>query len=249
MLNWLKQLITSTPDLPAVDLSKLEVDMHSHLIPAIDDGAGDLDDSLQMIRRFAELGYRKLITTPHVMSDFYKNDPNTIKSGLQTVQQRLDQEGISIELEAAAEYYLDENLEDLIEKDQLLTFGDKHLLFELPFISEPPNFKSIVFELQTRGYKPILAHPERYGYWYREFDKYRELADQGVYLQLNMLSLIGHYSPQTQKIAEQLVEEDLISFLGSDCHNIFHLELIEKARKTKSIHQLMESGKLRNKVL
>jgi len=249
MIQWLKNIFSSKLDLPPIDLGVLEVDVHSHLIPGIDDGAKDLEDSLQMIRRFAELGYRKLITTPHVMSDFYKNSPETILPGLENVKGRLKQEGISIEIEAAAEYYLDEGLEPLIEKKELLTFGDNHVLFELPFISEPQNFKSVIFELQTQGYKPVLAHPERYGFWYNDFDKYHELHDQGVLLQLNILSLMGHYSPETKKIAERMVKEGIVSLIGSDCHHIHHQELMEIARRTESLHQLIESGRLKNATL
>jgi tyrosine-protein phosphatase YwqE len=120
------------------------------------------------------------------------------------------------------------------------------VLFELPFIAEPPNLASAVFELQTNGYKPILAHPERYGFWYKDFDKYHEMKDRGVHLQLNILSLIGHYSPETQKIAERMIDEDLVTFLGSDCHNVGHQQLIEIARTKPYVHQLIESGKLLN---
>lgn len=245
-MNWLKKWFAPKVDLPAADLGRLEVDMHSHLIPAIDDGSQSIEDSLAMIRRFAELGYRKLVTTPHVMSDFYRNSPEIILGGLEKVRLRLKQENINIELNAAAEYYLDENLEKLVSEKEVLTLSDNFVLFELPFIAEPPNFKSIIFELQTQGYRPVLAHPERYGFWYNDFQKYRDLHDQGVHLQLNMLSLIGHYSPETQKIAEKLVDENLISFLGSDCHNLFHLDLIERARKTPHLHKLLDSGKLLN---
>lgn len=249
MINWLKSLFSSQETLEPADLSVLKADMHSHLIPAIDDGSKSLEDSLQMIQRFAELGYKKLITTPHVMSDFYKNDPNSILGGLEKLNSFLREKGLDIKVEAAAEYYLDEHLQNLVEAEKLLTFGDKYVLFEMPFIAEPPNLKQVIFELQTRGYKPILAHPERYGFWYRDFDRYRELHDQGVMLQLNMLSLIGHYSPQTQKIAERMVDEELISFLGSDCHNTHHLELIDEARTRPYFHKLLESGKLKNSFL
>lgn len=249
MINWLKSLFTSQKTLEAADLSVLKADMHSHLIPAIDDGSQSLEDSLEMIRGFANLGYQKLITTPHVMSDFYKNDPDSILGGLEKLNSFLNEKGMAIKIEAAAEYYLDEQLQDLVEAEKLLTFGDNHVLFEMPFIAEPPNLKQLIFEMQTRGYKPILAHPERYGFWYKDFERYVELHDQGVQLQLNMLSLIGHYSPQTQKIAERLIDEELISFLGSDCHNTHHLELIEQARRMPYFHKLMESGKLKNSVL
>jgi len=249
MINWLKSLFASPEHLAAADLSVLKADMHSHLIPAIDDGSQSLDNSLEMIKRFVDLGYQKLITTPHVMSDFYKNDAESIVGGLKKLKEYLKKHGIQIEMEAAAEYYLDEQLLELVEAEKLLTFGDKYVLFELPFIAEPPNLKQLVFEMQTRGYKPILAHPERYGFWYKDFDRYRELHEQGVMLQLNMLSLIGHYSPQARKIAEQLIDEELISFLGSDCHNVAHLDLIDKARSMPYFHKLLESRKLRNSLL
>mgnify|MGYP003638203842 CR=1 FL=1 len=249
-MTWIKQLFSKEKALPPADLGgSLTVDLHSHLIPGIDDGSKDLADSIAMIRRFVELGYKKIITTPHVMSDYYKNSPETILDGLSILKQELEKQRITIEIEAAAEYYLDENLEEKIELQQILSFGDGYVLFELPFMAEPPNLASTIFKLQTNGYKPILAHPERYGFWYNDFNKFIEMKDKGVHLQLNILSLIGHYSPETQKIAERLIDENLISFLGTDCHNLGHLNLIEQARTKKYLHQLLESGELKNQSL
>lgn len=249
-MNWLKKIFSTEKSYPPADLGgTLKVDLHSHLIPGIDDGAKDMEDSIAMVRRFADLGYQKLITTPHVMSDFYKNTPEIILGGLEELKANLPKHGIKMEIEAAAEYYLDEHLQEKIKNNQLLTFGDNYLLFELPFIAEPPNLASIIFELQTNGYKPILAHPERYGFWYNDFNQYRQLKDKGVHLQLNLLSLIGHYSPETQKIAERLIDEELISFLGSDCHNQMHQELFELASTKEHLHRLIESGNLLNSEL
>lgn len=245
-MSLLKKLFRKEKPYPPADLAVLKTDFHSHLIPGIDDGAKDMDDAIAMIRRFKELGYQKLITTPHVMSDFYRNEPETILQGLEELKQELQRQKIVMNIEAAAEYYLDEFLEEKIAAKSLLTFGDDYVLFELPFMSEPPNLTSIIFELQTNGYKPIIAHPERYGFWYNDFDKYHEIKNKGVELQLNILSLIGHYSPETQKISERLIDEGLISFLGSDCHNQIHQDLIEHARTKKYLHQLLESGLLKN---
>jgi len=248
-MNWLSKLFKREEKLDPIDLGILKTDFHSHLIPGIDDGAKTLEDSITMIRRFKELGFQKIITTPHVMSDFYKNSPEIILSGLDTVRKELDKQHIQIEIEAAAEYYLDETLDEKIKNHSLLTCGDNYVLFELPFMTEPPNLASTIFELQTNGYKAVLAHPERYGYWYRDFDKYHELKDKGVFLQLNILSLIGHYSPETQKIAERMIDEGLISFLGSDCHHMVHQDLMEIARTKKHLHKLIESGLLKNNTL
>jgi tyrosine-protein phosphatase YwqE len=248
-MSWFSKLFKKEEILEPIDLGQLKTDFHSHLIPGIDDGAKDMEDSLVMIKRFKSWGYQKVITTPHVMSDFYRNTPDTILGGRDQVARELAQEGIALSFEAAAEYYLDETLEEKIKSKELLTFGDNYVLFELPFMAEPPNLASAIFEMQTNGYKPILAHPERYGYWYKEFDKFQEMKDKGVLLQVNILSFIGHYSPETQKITERLVDENLVSFLGTDCHNQGHQELIEIARTKKYVHRLIESGRLLNHTL
>lgn len=245
-MSWLKRLLGAEKKLDPIDLATLKLDLHSHLIPEIDDGSKSVEDSLNMLRRFKDLGFQKVITTPHVMSDFYRNTPEIINGGLEKVKEALKANHIELEIEAAAEYYLDEYFVSLIEKGELLTLGKNYVLFELPFLAEPPNLSSVIFALQSNGYEPILAHPERYPYWYSNFEKYRELKERGVHLQLNILSLIGHYSPQTQKIAERLIDEELISFLGTDCHHEMHLDLIEIARQKKYLHQLINSGKLRN---
>lgn len=248
-MSWFSKLFKKEEVLQPADLSGLRVDMHSHLIPGIDDGSKSLEDSVQMIRKFVEMGYQKIITTPHVMSDFYRNTPEIILGGMEDVQQELKKQNIAIEFEAAAEYYLDENLPAKITDKSLLTFGDNYVLFELPFMTEPPNFSSFIFDLQTNGYKPILAHPERYGFWHNDFEKYRDVKDRGVDLQLNILSLIGHYGPEAKKIAERLIDEGLVTFLASDCHNLMHQQGLEVARTKKYFHQLLNSGLLKNSKL
>jgi len=245
-MSWLSNLFKKEPALEPADLSLLKTDVHSHLIPSIDDGSKSLEDSINMIRTFKEMGYQKIITTPHVMSDFYKNTPETILGGLEKVKNELKRQNIDIEVEAAAEYYLDETLEPQVKGGKLLTFGKNYLLFELPFMSEPPNLASFIFELQTNGYTPILAHPERYGFYYKEFEKYKELSEKGVHLQLNILSLVGHYGPEAQKIAERLIDEGLITFLGSDCHNVMHQQGLQLARTKPYFHKLLTSGMLKN---
>ncbi len=235
--------------LPPADLSQVQVDIHSHLIPGIDDGAKTIKDSMLLLQRFAELGYKKVITTPHVMSDFYRNTPEIILSGLDKVRNELSKQNFSIEIEAAAEYYLDYELEKKIERKELLALGEKYVLFELPFVAAPDNLYKAIFDMQMNGYIPILAHPERYSYWYRSFDSYYELKEKGVLFQLNAISLTGHYSPETKKNAERLIDENLIDFVGSDCHHLHHLEILNNARTLKYFHKVLESGKLKNKTL
>ena len=202
-MSFLKNIFKKESKLPPINFADFGTDIHSHLIPAIDDGAADVEASITMIKKFKELGFQKIITTPHTMCDYYKNTPETILGGLEDVRKELKAQHIGIEISAASEYNLDDGLSKLIDDKQVLTMGDNYVLFELPFMSEPPNFQEIVFQFQTNGYKPILAHPERYSYWYDDFEKYEELRAKGILLQLNLLSLTGHYSPQTKKVAEK----------------------------------------------
>jgi protein-tyrosine phosphatase len=236
-------------DLPPVNLSVLKTDLHSHFIPGIDDGSQSMEETLDLLQEMVGFGYKKVITTPHIMSDYYKNTPEIILGGLEKVRAAAKENNIEIEIEAAAEYYLDDFFEEKIKSGDLLTFGDNYVLFELPFISEPRMLSSAIFEMQTAGYRPILAHPERYSYWYDDFDKYQNMVDKGVLLQLNINSLSGEYPPETKKMGEKLVEEGMISFLGSDCHNMNHVNMMHSAVKSKSIHDLIASGKLQNSKL
>lgn len=223
-----------------VDLSVLKVDFHSHLIPGIDDGVDSVEEAVDVIRKFKELGYQKVITTPHVMSDYYKNSSETILAGLEKVRERVEQEKIGIVIEAAAEYYADEYLEELIAKKDLLTFGDNYVLFELSFLMEPPNLAKIIFDLQMAGYKPVLAHPERYGFWFKSMEHYHDLKNKGVMLQMNLLSVTGHYSPDVQKTAEKMIKEKLVDFAGSDCHKLHHLHILEQNLKKPSFEGLLD---------
>ena len=239
----------SHPDLGPADLSVLKCDVHSHFIPGIDDGAQTLEQSIELISAMHELGYSKVITTPHVMADGYMNTPEIILSGLETVRRELLVKGIPMEIDAAAEYYLDHELETLVKQKRVLTFGDNLLLFELPFISEPMVLLSVVFEMQTAGYRPVLAHPERYQFWHQDFTMMEKLKDRGVLFQLNTIALMGAYGPSAKKCAEKLIDLGWYELLGSDCHSMGHVDAIKASRTEQYLHKLLGSGKLLNKSL
>ena len=245
MVTWFKKWFEKPLD--PISFDCLKTDMHSHLIPSIDDGATTLEESINMIKVLHELGYQKVITTPHVMNDFYKNTSETILDGLDLVRAELQKQNISIEIEAAAEYYLDYGFEEKIKTGNLLTFSDNYILVETSFIEAPPNFKELIFQLQLEGYKVILAHPERYPFM--NMEDYEDLQSRSVFMQLNLLSLIGHYGKDVQNKANMMIEQDLISFVGTDCHNMGHATIYEKCQTTKAWHHLVESGKLLNHTL
>ena len=231
------------------DLSGLGADVHSHFIPGIDDGAQSMDQSMEMLIAMAELGYRKVVTTPHNMADGYKNTPEIILGGLERVREEAKRRGIAIEVDAAAEYYLDHELEGKVMDRKVLTFGKDMVLFELPFISEPNMLLQVIFQMQTMGYRPVLAHPERYAFWYNDFEKYTRLKERGVLFQLNMIALSGAYGPQAKQIAEKLIDAGHYELIGSDCHSMNHVQAIKNTLTRPYLHKLIASGKLLNATL
>lgn len=231
-------------EMPKLDFSVLGTDLHSHFIPGIDDGAKDLETSILLIKKMKSLGYKKLITTPHVMSDVYQNTTESILNGLQIVKKELKNQDIDIEISAAAEYYVDFEFEQKISLNNFLTFGDNYILIELSFVEPPRNLFDTIFKLQIEKYKVVLAHPERYQYY--NIDDYRELRNRGVLLQINLLSLIGYYSSDIKKKTEKMIREGLVNLVGTDCHNIHHSELYEQCQILPVWHDLINSKKLIN---
>lgn len=239
MLGKLKSLFQSSPkDSP--DFSSLNADMHSHLIPGIDDGAQTIEDSLDLIRALHGLGYRKLITTPHIMSDHYRNNPEIILSGLNSVRDALANENLDMVIEAAAEYYIDDVFVKKLEEEELLTFGNKYLLFEVSFINYPENIREIIFNMQIKGYKPVLAHPERYPFWARKFSEYEMFKDAGVLLQINANSIAGYYGIEAKKTAEKMIDLKMVDLIGTDLHKIEHINGLNQVRKEKYFRKALE---------
>lgn len=231
-------------------LPALKVDIHSHLLPGIDDGVTTLEEAEEIIVNLAAMGYQRIITTPHVMSDAYRNTPEGIQAKLKELQGHLTKKNIAIPVSAAAEYYLDESLFRMVEENRpLLTIGEKYLLFETNFITEPFNLKEFIFLATTRGYKLILAHPERYLYLQNNLEKVQDLVDRGVSLQLNIGSLTGYYSRPVQQMAVKLVERGMIHWLGSDCHHVQQVHLLQKARRLRSFRKALTLSLLNNSLL
>ncbi len=224
------------------DYSSFVVDIHSHLIPGIDDGSKTMEESIELIKRYSALGFKKLVTTPHIMSDAYRNTPDIILGGLDKLREAVLREGIKMELDAAAEYYFDEGFMKLIKEKKLLSIAGKYVLFEVSYMNPPDNVMQAIFDIQIAGYTPILAHPERYPFWYNRFDEYHKIKDAGALLQLNTNSLVGYYGPDAKKIAERMVDEQMIDFIGSDMHGSRHMMALEKCVNEKHLWKLAAKG-------
>lgn len=243
------KLLKKKEPLVPLDLSFIQCDIHSHLIPGIDDGSPSIPDSLTLARGLVDLGYKKAITTPHVMSDFYRNTPEIITSGLENLKKELQNADIPLQMEAAAEYYIDFEFLEKIGKNELLTFGNNYILVEFSFVEPPKNMKEAFFELQTNGYRPVLAHPERYLYWNRDPKDLYELKNRDVMFQMNLLSLMGGYGPDVARAGEMLIENNLIEWLGTDMHHANHMENLKNYQVKESIAEKMHNLNLFNKTL
>jgi protein-tyrosine phosphatase len=230
------------------DLACLRCDLHSHLIPGIDDGSPDLETSIRLIRGLIELGYKKIITTPHINADIFPNTSAIIRAGQAIVTEELRRRHIDVEFRAAAEYLMDERFSNsLATGEPLLTLKDNWVLVELSFAVPAINLREILFDMQLKGYQPVLAHPERYLYFGANKKWYDQLRDVGCFFQLNLLSFAGHYGPDSRQLAEFLVKKRYVDLLGTDLHHEKHLEILRtSARVHRAAAGLVEMGLIKN---
>lgn len=234
------------------DLSFIGADMHSHLLPGIDDGLQELEQTVEFIKDLKGLGYSKLICTPHIFSDLYPNDRETILPKLTMVRDALEKANVDIKIEAAAEYMIDHEFTELIahsKKEDLLTISKDYILVEMSYLSPTPNFDKVIFDLRMLGLQPILAHPERYNYYHNQFSQYERFKELGCKLQVNLLSLSGIYGSQVKKMAEKLLKNQMVDFLGTDMHHEKHLAMLKKLAAKKDFYEIVGNATLLNKTL
>lgn len=232
------------------DLSWIHTDMHSHLIPGIDDGSPDMATSLELIKGFVELGYKKIVTTPHILWEVYPNTAAGITTGADELRSALAEAGIHIELKAAAEYFIDEHFQELLaNKIPLLTISANMVLVEFSMLTAPLDLQEVLFEMQMQNYQPVLAHPERYTYLSRKKEFFDELKNAGCLFQLNLLSISGHYGSAVQELSEYLLKKDYYDFAGTDLHHQRHLAALQKMGTSAFLKRLREAGSLKNHLL
>ncbi|MEQ8244511.1 MAG: CpsB/CapC family capsule biosynthesis tyrosine phosphatase [Fulvivirga sp.] len=225
-----------------VAIPELGVDLHSHLLPGVDDGVQSFDESLDLLKRFEAIGYKKVITSPHIMSDFYDNKESDLKRIHESLKEKIKENQINISLELAAEYYLDDQLIERLsnKEEEFLTFGNNYLLFETSFMNEPLYLKEFIFKAKSIGINPVLAHPERYSYLQNNSVLLEDLINRQVLFQININSLSGYYSKPIKIFAQKLIDAKVVHFIGSDCHNHKHFEVLESSRKTKYFRKALE---------
>lgn len=226
----------------------IQVDLHSHLLPAIDDGVKTMDEALEIIKQFHLLGYKKLITTPHIMGHMYQNTTDSILRSLEELQQAIESEKINIEIHASAEYYLDHEFMEILSKQDILPFGQNYLLFETSYQTKPMIMDDTLFTMQSKGFQPVLAHPERYLYLQEDFEEYYRLKEIGVKFQLNVKSL-KHPRSKIAKTALKLIDLGMVDFIGSDVHKIKEIHDFELLIQKAPYKKIFKKNKLLNNTL
>lgn len=215
------------------------VDIHSHLLPGIDDGAKNEQETLALLTSLIEYGFSRFITTPHILTGVWNNTREGILNSESDTNSFLVNNGVEAPLKVAAEYLMDDTFLRLIVTEPLLTLKDNYVLVEMSYLNPPMQLYDIIYELQLAGYKPLLAHPERYIFYHNKFEEYAKLKRAGCYFQLNLLSVTGYYNKAVAHIANQLLENNMIDFTGSDVHHMRHADSFKSKVTVKNTKALV----------
>lgn len=202
-------------------------DIHCHVLPGIDDGSPDAATSAELIERMQGWGIRRIFASPHIAYGTFPNTPETIAASLAELKDNLVKRGNDIFISNSAENRIDDLLLKNLADDNVLTLPDKRILIENSFMQEPWNLDQLIFDLQVKGYRPILVHPERYSYYYNKKDRYATLHGAGAAFQINLLSLAGYYGRDEKRFAEYLIDQGLVDYIGSDLHRHSHADAID----------------------
>ena len=196
------------------------IDVHSHILYGIDDGSRNIKESLKIIENYNKKGIKNIIATPHYInnSSYISSKENNIKI-LSILKEELKRKNIDTNLYLGNEIYIDENIEFLLKNKIISSLNDtKYLLIELPMSGEKENYYDIFIDLINNGYNVVLAHPERYISFQKDFNKIYELNDIGVLFQCNIGSIIGDYGKLSKKTLKRMLKEDLVYMFGTDIH-------------------------------
>ena len=204
-----------------------KTDIHCHILPGIDDGAPDVDTSLNLIKGLTELGIERIIASPHIAAVQFPNTAETLGEAFAELTKALNESGFDVPVSHSAEYRIDEDFPEIIEKGKIIPYPENYVLIENQWIQEPLNLEQVIFDLQVRRFQPVLAHPERFSYYQSNPSRLDQLHDK-IPFQINVLSLAGYYGRAPQRLAESLLKKGYGDFLGTDTHNSKHIECLRK---------------------
>jgi tyrosine-protein phosphatase YwqE len=228
------------------NLEWLGMDMHSHLLPSIDDGSPSVATSVSYIKQLNNLGLNKFICTPHIFKEIYPNNKESVTKALIATQKEIKNQKLNLHISAAAEYMMDIDFLEILKTEEILTLPNKYILIEMSYAAKNNNIEQYIFELNAKGYKPILAHPERYNYYHDDFNQYQRFKDMGCLLQLNALSVTGYYGKDVKNIALKLINQKIIDLVGTDLHHQKHLDVLKNFTRNGQFYTIFKSIELQN---
>lgn len=243
MFTWFKSKNNTTKNIG------YHTDIHSHLLPAIDDGSDSVEESLELIERLQAMGINRFITTPHIAESAFPNTIKEISEANALLSNGMRGANMEIDFHYSAEYRLDDNFVELFQNKQLIPFPNNYLLIENSYYQVYWGLNDLLFRLQTDGYKPILAHPERYRYYHNDTAVYEKLQNLGCKFQVNILSLAGAYGKDVKQAAYYLLNKGFIDYLATDAHHIRHIEAIEEFIGTSDYAKILSKVNLRNDLI
>ncbi len=246
-MNLLSKLFRKKKTLHHHDaLAFLGIDMHNHLLPAIDDGSKSIEQSIQLIEGLQELGLHKFICTPHIMDGVYPNTKQTIEDAYKKLKATLTSRESKVQLHYAAEHMIDQGLDLLVAENRLCVMPNDYVLIEMSYLAESKSLFRTIMDIQSMGYKPILAHPERYNYYQQNFKIFKQIKDAGCALQLNILSVSRYYGSNVKTTALTLIKSGLYDFVGTDIHHEKHLAAIKEVAARYPLQDLLKTCVIRN---
>jgi protein-tyrosine phosphatase len=225
---------------PLFETLNIDVDFHSHILPCVDDGVKSVEDSFAILRRMQSAGYKKIVFTPHINYPQYTNDEESLRRAFELFKTSVP-EDITLDITLGAEYMITEDFERWIDTHELLCFDDKRrVLIEMSYYFKSNNLQDVIFKLNMEGYRPVLAHPERYLYMADTLSKYDLYKDMGCGYQLNILSLAGVYGPDSMKILRYLLSKGYYTYMGSDTHTLSHINRMFEIKLDSKLLERLE---------
>lgn len=226
-------------------------DVHSHILPGVDHGSQSVEQSLEMLQAELDMGIDRVMCTSHVTAETFENTIESLTEAGNTLKAAVEAAGLPVEIHASAEYRLDEYWNQEYAAGHVLPMPGNYVLVENSFIQELIEIDDMMFDLQVKGYKPILAHPERYPYYYHRHERYKKLHSGGVKFQVNILSLAGYFGSGAREAAQWLISNNLVDMLGSDMHHMDHAKVIKEYLQSKDWRKVSQKldGRLINDIV
>lgn len=228
----------------------LGTDMHCHLVPKVDDGSKCIEESVECMKALASVGYKKMILTPHFQTPRFENDEDDIVRRYEEMKRQAADMGVEIDIcGIGGEYRIDSGFAKRLENPRFLQIGGKYVLVEFSLHQQMMGCDEMIFDMQMKGYEVILAHPERYPYLNVGGSRMEQLKNQGVFFQVNVLSLGGFYGEEAKRRAFEMVEGGLVEFLGTDTHNSMYAQALIDLTHNRKVEKLLMNHEFLNKTL